>query len=161
MAQDQKPREIKIGKYKILVDEDDYYFLVKYTWHIKKDRQTFYAATNFYLNGKKTTILMHRLICGFRKMSIDHKNRNGLDNRRKNLRYCSASQNSMNQIRNNKFGFRGVFRPMGSSNYAFQIQANGKRITRYGFFSPEHAAKEYDKVSKELHGEFGIRNFED
>jgi len=55
---------------------------------------------------------MHRLLIGTPKgLETDHRNRNKLDNRRKNLRIVDRSQNSLNtKIRNdNKSGYKGVF----------------------------------------------------
>lgn len=158
---DQKPREFWISRRKVLVDDEDYAFLSRFSWYVRKDKNVYYVFTNIYFNNKKSQISMHRLITGIRNVQIDHRNRNGLDNRKSNLRAASASQNSINHIRKNKFGFRGVFKPKKSPNYSFQIQVDGKRVTKNGFKTPEAAAREYDKWSKEAHGEFGIRNFKD
>ena len=159
-----KPREsyqFKVGKYSIIVDYSMVPFLAIYTWHVKQDKQTYYAYTNIHINKGTTRVSMHRLLTGMRNCQVDHKNRNGLDNRLENLRHVSAKQNSWNRVRENKYGYRGVFRPKGSPNFAFQIQANGKRIARYGFATPYAAAKAYDKENRRMHGEYGIRNFKD
>lgn len=154
-------RELKIEEHTVLVDEEDFCFLSRYTWHIKPDKNTFYAFTNVHIGGRTTSISMHRMITGFKKSGVDHRNRNGLDNRKENLRFATNRQNSCNRIRANRHGYRGVYRPTGSRGWGCQIQTEHKRIHRYGFKTPEDAAREYDKLSKEHHGEFGIRNFKD
>ena len=57
--------------------------------------------------------LLHKMIMGNKQVDYqirtDHKNRNGFDNRRSNLRECTPSQNSANTKHTNKHGFRGVF----------------------------------------------------
>lgn len=110
---------------------------------------------------RQTGIRMHRLITGLRAGEIDHRNRNGLDNRKENLRFATPTQNSANRVRKNKLGYRGVVFIKDQNTYAVQLQFNGKKIYKRGFATAEDAAREYDKISKELHGEFGIRNFED
>lgn len=157
----KKPREFWIGEHCIILDEQLFPIVNLFKWHVYKSKQTYYARANVFIGGKSKSITMHRLITGLRNCMVDHRNRNGLDNRIENLRFCSPSQNSQNRIRKNKFGFRGVYRTGSSHTFSVQIQNKEKKIHKHGFKTPEDAAREYDKLSKELHGEFGIRNFED
>ncbi len=162
--QDTKPREsttFYVGKHRITVDTDFIPILALYTWHVIKSKKTYYAYTNVKLGNKKFALSMHRLLTGMRNVQVDHKNCNGLDNRKENLRYATPSQNSINHVRKNKSGYRGVYKPKGTTKFAFQIQVNGTRIHRYGYPTAKEAAREYDRLSKEHHGEFGIRNFKD
>lgn len=156
-----RAREILVKNHTILVDEEDFAFLSRFKWSVCKDKKTYYAKTNFFLYGKNYGVTMHKLITCMRNTMIDHKNRNGLDNRKENLRFCTARQNSYNRVRTNKLGFRGVYKTKRSPNYSYQIQANGKRYHKHGFKTAEEAAREYDRLNRELHGEFGIRNFKD
>ena len=159
-----KPREtfgLKIGEHTVLIDYEMYQIISKFTWHIRKDKQTHYAFTNIKIGSKNFGLSMHRLLTGISSSQVDHKNRNGLDNRLENLRYASKKENSYNRVRKNALGFRGVYKPKGSKNYSFQIQKDGKRYYKHGFKTIEDAAKSYDIKSRELHGEFGIRNFKD
>jgi hypothetical protein len=158
---ESKARELLISGKLVLIDENMFEIVNKFTWHLIKNRKDFYAYTNMKIGGKNHLVSMHRLLTGFSSSIIDHKNRNTLDNRCSNLRFATRMQNSYNRVKINKHGYRGVFIPSNSKNYAFQIQANGKRISQYGFKTAEEAAKAYDKANKELHGEFGIRNFKD
>lgn len=150
-----KPREWWI------CDAEDRQFLERFKWHIKKDKKTSYVYTNVKIGGKQTSLSMHRLICGLVASEIDHINRDGLDNRKENLRFCSSKQNQCNRVRQNSHGYRGVYLPKNSSNFAFQIQFDGKKYQKSGFATAEAAARAYDEKSKEVHGEFGIRNFAD
>lgn len=90
------------GKF-ALIDDDDYSLVSKYTWCChkfpkKNVSNTYYAATNIRINGKYKTIHMHRLITNVLPgMEIDHKNHNGLDNRRFNLLICTKSENAFNR----------------------------------------------------------------
>lgn len=58
-----------------------------------------------------------------------------------------------------KTGYRGVHKV--KRGYQCIISARGERKVIYGFATAEAAARHYDKLSKELHGEHGIRNFKD
>lgn len=94
------------GKYAI-VDASDYEWISLYRWYAKKDGHTYYALAS---SGKK--IKMHRVILGAKEGQLtDHLNRNGLDNRRCNLRICTQSQNQANSQRScGTSHFKGVYR---------------------------------------------------
>lgn len=94
---------------------------------------------------------------------VDHINRNRLDNRKENLRICTASQNGQNkeQDRGNS-GYRGVsYKNDQKRNKAWRayIKKNGKQIFIGHFTSPKEAAKAYDKKAKEIFGQFARLNF--
>ena len=99
-----------------LVDDDDYGWLNSRKWQAvyKKGDNTFYATRGEIVSGgHHTTLLMHREILGLKtgdKRLGDHRNRNGLDNQRLNLRIVNNSLNSYNKksLSNNTSGFRGV-----------------------------------------------------
>ena len=61
--------------------------------------------------GGGKMISMHREIAGARDgEDVDHRNRDSLDNRRRNLRKCTKSQNGANRPaqRDNSSGYKGV-----------------------------------------------------
>lgn len=146
------------GKYAI-VDRDDYERLSQNKWLALKSGNTFYASRH---PANKCVIWMHREILntpiGF---FTDHINRNGIDNRKSNLRICSKAENCHNQKyrKNNKSRFKGVCFHKASGKWQSQIMINYKTI-HLGIFSNEvDAAREYDIKSKELHGQFAYTNF--
>lgn len=108
------------------------------------------------VNGK--AILMHRLIAGFAG-HVDHINRDGLDNRRSNLRPASYSENAMNRDINirNAVGYKGVRK--NKEKYEARLGLNGKRCSLGHFNSALEAAIAYDKAALNLHGEFAATNF--
>src|SRR5688572_14268873 len=80
--------------YVALVDSGDVASVAPYRWHVDlriRGGQPFgYAAS--IQGGRK--VYMHRLILGApRGMDVDHENRDGLDNRRCNIRVATRSQN--------------------------------------------------------------------
>jgi hypothetical protein len=81
-----------------LVDDVDFEYLNQWKWHALKHRESFYAARNSGGRLNRKYIFMHRLILGLTdsKIEVDHKDLNGLNNQRNNLRPASRSQNAAN-----------------------------------------------------------------
>ncbi len=110
------------------------------------------------MNGRKGEIIyMHRVIIGTGKgLDTDHVNRNGLDNRKDNLRACSHSENLRNRPKqlNNSSGFKGVRFCKRDKKWFASIKLHG---VTYGFPrrpTPEEASADYVAAAKRLHGEF-------
>jgi len=141
-----------------IVDAADFERLNQYKWHVKKDRNKYYAESQ--KNGKN--IKMHRLITGAPEhLFVDHRDHNGLNNRRWNLRLCTRAENMHNQ-RPQQGGtskYKGVFWNKRARKYVSQIGMSGNRKT-IGYFDDEiEAAISYDLKAMELFGEFGYLNF--
>ena len=87
---------------------------------------------------------------------IDHINGNKSDNRIKNLRDVTTSQNQMNRGKpvNNKSGFKGVFWHKSGKKWCASIGINGRNIYLGLFESKSEANDAYMYASKKLHREF-------
>jgi len=105
---------------------------------------------------------MHRVIMkAARGSQIDHKNGNGLDNRRSNLRFANVQQNRMNSKKQNRFSsrYKGVHYYKHARQWKAQIRYNGIQLY-LGYYRVEtDAAKVYDQKAKKLFGEFARLNF--
>lgn len=140
-----------------VVDDVDYAAVKDFNWSLLRNpshRGLCYARAVFWHGGKQVCVLMHRLLAGFPPFKLDHKNRNGLDNRRKNLRPATNSQNGGNQIRscNNMSGSKGVgFR---SGRWRARICKKRRPIFLGWFDSREKAAAAYAKAARRLFGEY-------
>lgn len=145
--------QLSQGK-KASIDDADYELVKDYRWSFNGR-----YAVHTYWNGKGYSIIyMHRLIMNPGKKWVDHANRDGLDNRRSNLRLCTRSQNTMNS---KKYGrqvtskFKGVSRT--STGKMWQAYISGHRIGN--FKSETAAAIAYDMWAVQVFGEFAKTNF--
>jgi hypothetical protein len=141
-----------------IVDTADYEKLDKHKWNAGRCGERFYA--NRRIGGK--ILLMHRVIMDCPKgMVVDHKDHNTMNNSRGNLRVCTPSQNSQNQLphKTGSSKFKGVnwYGPRGKWRaYAWV----GGKYAHLGYFTDEtEAAHAYDKKAIELHKEFAVLNF--
>ena len=152
---------IKQKGHEIFVDDDVYEWASRQKWSFSKARHTYYAHA--MINGKDRK--MHRLILGLTNPNIvtDHINGNGLDNRRENIRPCTAFENSLNinhwpGWKKKTSKYIGVSYSTKHKKFVAQIKHKGK-MKYIGLFDDEgEAALAYNKVSFELRGEFAILN---
>jgi len=137
-------RTIKLTKNKqALVDDEDYESVSKNRWS--------FHHLGYAVRGKPQ-ISMHRFIMKAKKGEfVDHKNRNKLDNRKSNLRFCTQSQNIHNSLRDDGVHWRANRKAWivrmkvdGESKYIgyFKRLKDAKRARKeasvkyFGLFSP-------------------------
>jgi hypothetical protein len=149
-------KEVKLTRGLVaIIDDEDHEMVSAYKWHARKSRNTFYARAS---DGT----LMHRLIIGAGKGEItDHEDRNGLNNRRSNLRITNHVGNVVNYPGRNKHGYKGImFDPRCKSKpWQAMCRHNGKNVTAGMYATQELAAMAYDKLARELHGPTAYVNF--
>lgn len=135
-----------------IVDDVDFHYLKQFSWYLSSD----YATRK--VMGK--ALKMHREIMQAKPdQLVDHVNRNRLDNRRSNLRFCTRSQNAMNKKRTikNSTGLKGVTFDVSARkiNYYAKIK-KGPWTLKWGpFWTAEMAHEKYKYLSKIVHGEYG------
>ena len=137
-----------------LVDDADVPLVSSYRWYLLRDRHTCYATAR----PGGVTIYMHCLIMGQR--GIDHRDRDGLNNQRSNLRFATQGQNNVNRRpRERASSYKGVYRRDARSGWRAQLMI-GKRSVHLGSFATEEdAARAYDAAALALWGEFACPNF--
>lgn len=154
------------GRHQVLYDEEDECLVSLHKWRLKKDFKNgvFYAITNVGRTekGNLKTLTIHRLILGVSdsKVHIDHKNHNGLDNRKENLRPCTRVQNLGNTRTRKKY--KGIVyhkdKDHAKKPWEAQINLDGKSRYLGCYATEEEAALAYNKAAKEKYGEFALLN---
>lgn len=155
------------GKY-VIVDDGDYENLKALgQWQPSQSGNTFYAIMSKHLGGKtkggydrKTTVRMHRVIMGDipKGLVVDHINRNGLDNRRANLRIVSKNQNQWNRSVTKGRKYKGVSKQARYNGFIANITCDGVEHYLGAYETEEDAALAYNIKAKELFGEHAMLN---
>jgi hypothetical protein len=142
------------------VDDIDYEHLMQWKWHWGNPG---YAVRTIYkgrVNGKYVyqIISMHREVAKAVKGEVvDHKDRDGLNNCRQNLRRGTQRQNSFNRGRFQSKHLKGVQFLKGA--WQAYAKVEGKSVY-LGRFPTEHlAGVARDLWAKDMHGEYADLNF--
>jgi hypothetical protein len=159
-------REIPLTQGKVvIVDPEDYEWLSQYNWHAVFMHGKWYASRVVCKDGKKCNEFMHRLLLNVPKgKQTDHKNNNGLDNRRSNIRECTCMENQHNQKPRTNLKssqFKGVHWHKRDLKWVAGIKVNGKRKDLGEFDSEINAAVTHDLAAIKYFGEFANLNFKE
>jgi len=150
-----------------LVDDADYEWLNQWKWianRMKTHHILYYAVRGIAIaKGKQGHQEMHRLILRLQpgdKRECDHRDGDGLNNQRSNLRICTKTQNQQNQ-RKQKSGsskYKGVSWRQDYCKWRSRIQLNGKLIHLGYFLSEKAAGTAYNQAASKHFGEFARLN---
>lgn len=151
-----------------LVSLDDYQEISRYRWNIWEDpRRNYnggpYAIAHVWLLDRRTTVQMHTLVAraiggeGWRK--VDHRNFDGLDNRRENLR-DGTKGNTHNQ--RPRIGttskYKGVSWHTVANKWWARITVEGKTRSLGLYHDEDDAARAYNEGALRLFGEYAHLN---
>jgi len=124
---------------KAVIDKEDFPKIKDSNWHLTSNA---YISHTHRIDGKQKALYLHNLVMGRlehtgkgSKESIDHINRNGLDNRKENLRLLTQTEQNLNQKRKG----RTVELPADAEinvedipKHIWYIKANGHHGERFG-----------------------------
>jgi len=134
------------------IDKDDLEKVKSRNWFAASD----YIGSNITIGGVRKILYLHNFIMNNivfpgrgAKSSIDHINRDGLDNRKENLRLVTQSQQNLNQKKKK----RTATLPEGITEiptHIWYIKANGAHGDRFGIDLKTEKIKWKGTSSKKL-----------
>lgn len=140
------------------VDVADFNVVKDFTWTCAKRGDLFYGYRQQWLGGgAMRSIMLHRAVLNPESgVFVDHIDRDGLNNRRSNLRLCTHTENMRNRKRhkNNKSGYKGV-KQTASGRFEAGIRVDKKYHYLGLFDNPKDAHDAYVDASGKLHLDFG------
>ena len=142
-----------IGGQHCTIDYIDWHLVSDNNWYVMSTRNAAYAYST-----QGVSIAMHRKILGLRPgdpLLVDHKDGNGLNNTRANLRITTYSLNNFNSPPRNEY--KGIYLTRGK--WRARIYINGTNTSLGTYDDPIEAAKAYDKAAYAYAGEFAYLNF--
>lgn len=164
-------KEIPLTKgFVALVDDEDYELLSQIRWCWTKGGYALAVGNSAKFKRlfpdyqfKTRCVLMHRLLMRAPEdLEVDHENRNGLDNQRRNLRLATSGQNKHNSgSREGTSIYKGVCWNPKPAMWSAQIKLKWKKRSLGYYVTDLGAALAYDRAATAMHGEFSSVNFPD
>jgi hypothetical protein len=143
-----------------LVDDQDYAACLRFSWY---PHDKGYARA--YVGGGRRSpqyIYLHQFIGGRMGLTsqVDHKDRNGLNCQRDNLRPATDTQNRANSkiLASNTSGYKGVSWHKRAGKWAAAIQFKGKKYHLGLFHLAAEAAEAYNAAAVKFFGEYASLN---
>lgn len=154
----------------LVVDDRDYSVLAQHSWSAQPSGRTVYAKSWAF----GSTITAHAIVAGtwspFNLLGglsptphVDHRDGDGLNCRRKNLRVCTVSQNQANSVGQpdrRKSKYKGVAPGNGrmTGQWRASITQAGKQSHLGYFVEEEAAALAYNRAAQKLFGDWAKLN---
>lgn len=140
-----------------IFDNDDYEKVSSRAWHFISGQ---YISSGYMHESKKKELYLHNLVMNRLEFlgkglteTVDHINRNGLDNRKENLRIISQSEQNINQNKKN----RNIKLPENCGiisddipKHIWYIKANGLHGDRFGIDLKTESIKWKTSSSKKI-----------
>lgn len=157
-------RKIPLTQGKVaLIDDIDYERVRQFNWYARCSQSgTWHALRNLREGSIRKTVLMHRFILNLdgSEPLVDHRDRDGLNNQKFNLRESDKRGNASNsKVRSDSAsGIKGVRWDKRVKKWAVQITVERKQKWIGYFLDLDSASSAYDKAARAFHGEFANPN---
>lgn len=140
-----------------VIDAADIHLVEGLKWYAEIRKTVTYVKTNKKRSGRQFTRRLHRVIMAAPKgIEVDHKDGDGLNNRRTNLRFATRSQSIINRSCG-KAGRelpRGVQRAKSGLKFQAKIVVGGQSRWLGTFTTSIAASEAYERAAERFHGEF-------
>jgi hypothetical protein len=156
--------------YYVVVSAEGYERASTRKWHVHIIRckdgsvRNVYAISNIVIDGRRTTIKLHRFLMGITDplIQIDHEDGEGLTCVPSNMRTATKRQNNYNSRKryNSTAPFKGMTLNAREQKYRVQIwtPSGRKCLGRFPLDAAEEAARCYDYWAVKLQGAFACTN---
>jgi hypothetical protein len=151
-----------------VVDDEDFEWLASFKWYAGYCSGKWYARRTKKIGGHNRVVYMHREILTLaagQNTQGDHRDGDGLNNRRSNLRPATLAEQHRNKPRHRdkRDAFKGVYfddrRPASPTPWRAMIYINGRAVYLKKHRTAVDAARAYDAAAREAFGEFARLNF--
>lgn len=140
-----------------VIDAADVPLVERWAWHAVQGKHgAWYAQRSVQAGGKRSFVSMHRLIMDAPpELDVDHRDGDGLMNRRVNLRLGTTRQNmgNMKLLARNRLGVKGVCQDRWGKFQA-HISRDNRSIYVGRFDTIEQAKAAYDAAARQEFGDF-------
>lgn len=145
------------------VDDEDLERLSLFSWFAYESHAGVWYAARYTARDeadRRQIVLMHRAVLGLvpGDTEVDHRDHDGLNNQKANLRLATRATNSHNR-RIKSGGFVGVYFHKQRQRWQARIKQGGKNISLGMFDTPEEAARARDAACLDMRGEFAVLNY--
>jgi hypothetical protein len=153
---------VQVGE--TIVDDDDYERFHQFRWNLQTPERsgvsTPYVCRKCLVGDKYRTLYLHREILGLGPLrddprEVDHKDHNGLNNQKGNLRIATKSQNQQNRnlIKTSTTGLRGI--TYHANRWILRLKIDGTHYHLGCWIDRDDAAYASHYAINLVRGEFG------
>jgi hypothetical protein len=146
------------------VDDEDFDRINKLKWYVQKRPNSYYAKREVMINGVTKVFMLHNFIMNPPiGLLVDHRDFDGLNCQKSNLRICTRSQNNAyrHASKSGTSKYLGVSIRDGwnKKRIVAAIRKNKKTISLGDFKTEKEAALAYNNAALIHHGEYANLNF--
>lgn len=148
-----------------VVDLADAAKVLQFNWCAMRANAGGFYAARWRRDAASRRECLHAFLMGYRDgFELDHRDGDGLNNRRENLRWATYAGNCSNR-RKPRSGlgmsspYKGVCWDRRAQKYKATVTSNGRCFYVGHYPTDEEAARARDALALKLHGEFARLNF--